>query len=98
MAKLSDRIAQEHLFSYEHLALIFSRSKATIHAAIKEKETEVRAWIEETNLRREARSMALEQLIEEEKQRLRQQQKKTKENKPNKRTNAFCHSGEVYNR
>jgi len=32
-------------YSYEHLGLVFNRSKATIHQAIHEKETQVKAQV-----------------------------------------------------
>jgi len=57
-------------FSYDYLALIFDRSKKSIHDAIKEKEQEVKAILEEAKLRKEARELALRELIEEEKRKL----------------------------
>jgi hypothetical protein len=64
-------------YSYEHLALLFSRSKATIHDAIKQKEIEAKALLSEPSLRLEARKIALEQLIAEEKEKLHQTNEKT---------------------
>jgi hypothetical protein len=61
-------------YSYEDLALIFDRSKASIHAAIKEKETEALAIIQAAKLKSQVTKAALQELIEEEKQRI----KKTK--------------------
>jgi len=57
-------------YSYEDLALIFDRSKATIHGAIKQKETEAKRLLEEAKLRAKAKQIALEQLVREEKMRL----------------------------
>lgn len=56
--------------SMDYLALIFDRSKKTIHDAIKEKEQEAKRIIEEAKLRKEVREIALRELIEEEKQKL----------------------------
>jgi deoxyribose-phosphate aldolase len=56
----------------DYLALIFDRSKSSIHQAIKDKEAEAKAIIEESKLRNKAKKIALEQLIEEEKQKLKQ--------------------------
>ena len=57
-------------FSYEDLSLIFDRSKASIHDAIKEKEVEVKELLEEVSLKAKARALALEELVEEEKKKL----------------------------
>jgi hypothetical protein len=61
-------------FSYDYLALIFDRSKKSIYDAIKEKEQEVKKILEEAKLRKEARDIALRELIEEEKLKLKQKQ------------------------
>jgi hypothetical protein len=58
-------------YSYEDLALIFDRSKASIHAAIEQKETEARAIVQEARLRRIVNAEARRELIEEEKNKLR---------------------------
>lgn len=72
-------------YSYEHLGLVFNRSKATIHQAIHEKETEVKAQIEEARLRMVAKKLALEQLVAEEREKLTTEQN-NREEQPNKRT------------
>jgi len=59
-------------YSMDYLSLIFDRSKSSIHQAIKDKEAEAKAIIEESKLRNKAKEIALEQLIEEEKQKLKQ--------------------------
>ena len=72
-------------FSYEDLSVVFNRSKATIHQAIHEKETEVKAQVEEARLRMEAKKLALEQLVAEEREKLIKEQN-NREEQPNKRT------------
>jgi len=57
-------------YSMDYLALIFDRSKKTIHDCIKEKEAEAKKIIEEAKLRKKAREIALKELIEEEKMKL----------------------------
>ena len=57
-------------YSYEHLALIFDGSKATIHEAIHQKETEVKQLLTEAMLRQKARSIALDELVKEEREKL----------------------------
>jgi len=56
----------------DYLALIFDRSKKTIHDCIKEKEQEAKKILEEAKLRKEAKEIALRELIEEEKLKLKQ--------------------------
>ena len=73
-------------FSYEHLAIMFDRSKATIHDAIRQKESQVKQLLRDSNLRGKARSIALEEMIKEEKLKLLEQ--KQLKNRPNKQTNA----------
>ncbi|MCS7114156.1 MAG: hypothetical protein RMJ15_03425 [Nitrososphaerota archaeon] len=69
--------------SMDYLALIFDRSKKTIHDAIKEKEAEAKRIIGEAKLRKEAREIALRKLIEEEKAKLKQKQEEDRSsNKP----------------
>ncbi|MGB9756484.1 MAG: hypothetical protein ACPLVJ_01720 [Candidatus Bathyarchaeales archaeon] len=58
--------------SMDYLALIFDRSKKTIHDAIREKEAEAKKILEEAKLSKEAREIALRELIEEEKRKLKQ--------------------------
>jgi len=65
-------------YSYEHLALIFVRSKATIYQAIHEKETEVKQLLTEGSLRQKARGLALEELVNEEKEKLKLEQNNQK--------------------
>jgi len=60
--------------SMDYLALIFDRSKKTIHDAIKEKEQEAKKILEEAKLRKEAREIALKELVEEEKEKLKQKE------------------------
>jgi len=59
-------------YSMDYLALIFDKSKSSIHQAIKDKEAEAKAIIEEAKLRTKAKKIALEQLIREEKEKLKQ--------------------------
>jgi hypothetical protein len=59
-------------YSMDYLALIFDRSKKTIHDAIKEREAEAKAILEEAKLRKKAREIALRELVEEEKRKLKQ--------------------------
>lgn len=58
-------------FSYENLALIFARSKASIHGAIRQKQAEAEAILSHVQLRKKAREIALQQLVDEEKEKLR---------------------------
>jgi hypothetical protein len=59
-------------YSMDYLALIFDRSKSSIHEAVRQKGEEAKQLIEEAKLRNKAKKIALEQLIEEEKQKLKQ--------------------------
>lgn len=59
-------------FSYEDLSLIFDVSKATVHEAIKQREEEAKKLIASVQLREKAKEIALEQLVEEEKQKLKE--------------------------
>ena len=61
-------------YSYDDLSVIFDRSKASISAAIDAKETEARAIIQEARLRKTVNKVAFEQLIAEEKIRLKKEQ------------------------
>ena len=72
-------------YSYDDLSLIFDRSKASIHDAIKEKEVEVKELLEEVSLKAKARALALEELVEEEKKKLLEEKGKVDE-ETNKRT------------
>lgn len=54
-------------------------SKATIHEAIRQKEAEVTKLLSEVKLRSKARSIALEEMVQEEKQKILEE--KLKENK-----------------
>ena len=47
-------------YSMDYLSLIFDRSKSSIHQAIKDKEAEAKAIIEEAKLRNKAKRIALE--------------------------------------
>lgn len=66
-------------YSYEDLAVLFDLSKATIHEAIRQKEAEVTKLLSEVKLRSKARSIALEEMVQEEKQKILEE--KLKENK-----------------
>ena len=60
-------------------------SKATIHEAIRQKEAEVTKLLSEVKLRGKARSIALEEMVQEEKQKILEE--KLEENKQtNERT------------
>ena len=56
--------------SYEQLSLIFDKSKATIFTAIQEKGEEAKTLIEQGQLRRNARKLAMKEIIAEEKEKL----------------------------
>jgi len=74
-------------FSYEQLALYFCRSKSTIHQAITQNEIQVKQLLAEVTLRTKAKNLALQDLIAEEREKLREN-KKIRNNYPktNKRT------------
>jgi predicted DNA-binding protein YlxM (UPF0122 family) len=57
-------------YSFDELALVFDRSKATIHECIRQKGAEAKAILSEITLRQEAKNIALEELIKEEKDKL----------------------------
>jgi len=57
-------------YSYEDLAIIFMRSKASIHDAIKDREAKVMRLVEEVNMRGHARSIAFAEMVKEEKLKL----------------------------
>lgn len=61
-------------FSYEDLSLMFDVSKATVHEAIKQKEAEAKGLLVGVKLREKAKEITLEQLIEEEKEKLKLRQ------------------------
>lgn len=56
--------------SFEDLSLIFDRSKASIHSAVLQKETEVKELLREFELRQLAKKAVFEEMKEQEKQRL----------------------------
>ena len=60
--------------SMDYLSLITDKSKKTIFDAIREKEQEAKKILEEAKLRKEAKEIALRELIEEEKLKLKQKQ------------------------
>lgn len=60
-------------FSYEDLSIIFDRSKATIHEAIIRKEAEAKQLLEEARLKEKAKAVAFEQLVKEEKMKLKEE-------------------------
>ena len=66
-------------YSYEDLAVMFVLSKATIHEAIRQKEAETKKLLAEVMTRGVARSIAMEELVKEEKQKILEE--KQKENK-----------------
>jgi hypothetical protein len=71
--------------SYEDSGAMFDLSKATIHEAIRQKEAEVTKLLSEVKLRGKARSIALEEMVQEEKQKILEE--KLKEDKQtNERT------------
>jgi hypothetical protein len=65
-------------YSFEDLALIFDRSKATIHQTIKQKEAEAKAIIQAASQRKEVQKIAMQQLIDEEKEKIKLANKETK--------------------
>jgi hypothetical protein len=65
--------------SFDYLSLIFDRSKSSIHEAISHKEHEAKAILEENILREKAKAIALEQLVAEEKERIKQNNEETNE-------------------
>ena len=72
-------------FSYDQLSIVFCRSKASIHEAIRQREPKAKKLLADVELRKKAKELALEQLIEEEKQKLRQKNQKKTSKQPNKR-------------
>lgn len=68
--KVREKFNKEGFFSYEELAIMFMRSKASIHDAIKDKEAEVQQLMAEVNMRRHARSIAFQEMVKEEKLKL----------------------------
>jgi hypothetical protein len=66
-------------YSYEDLSLVFDRSKASIHEAIKQKETEAKEILLNAKLKSVVRAAALKELIEEEKQKIRTANEETPE-------------------
>jgi hypothetical protein len=58
------------VFSYEHLRIMFDCSKASIHEAIKRKESQAKQLLSQASLKNQAKDIALQQFIEEEKQKL----------------------------
>ena len=66
-------------FSYESLSLVFVRSKASVHSAVRDKGLEAKDLLTGDPLREEARKIAISQLIEEEKAILREKNTQTTE-------------------
>lgn len=66
--------------SYEHLTLIFDKSKATVFEAIKDRGEEAKQLIEEGQLKRTIKRMARDQLIQEEKNRIKTEEQNEREN------------------
>jgi len=73
-------------FSYEHLSVMFNRSKATIHEAIRKKETQAKQLVAEARLRQKAKGMALDQLVHEEKEKLKLEQNSPESSQTNEQT------------
>ena len=63
-------------YSYEDLAIMFNKSKAAIHEAIRQKEAEIKQLLEEAKLLVKAREIALQELVQEEKLKLLEKQPK----------------------
>ena len=59
-------------YSFDDLSLLFDRSKSSIHEAVSHKEREALEILAEANLRVKAKEIALQQLVEEEKERIKQ--------------------------
>jgi hypothetical protein len=78
--RMCDRMQDEdyHFYSYEELAKLFNRSKATIYAVIQNHKDRVRELLDADRVR--ARRIAMERLIEEEKAKLRASDEKEREN------------------
>lgn len=70
--KIQQRMTQEGetWYSYEQLSLIFRRGKSSIFDAIRNKETEVKAIIDNVLMHRTAHRIALEEMVKEEKEKL----------------------------
>jgi len=71
-----EKFNKQAFYSYEQLGLLFMRSKASIHDAIKAREGEIMQLVEEVNMRRHARSIALQEYVAEEKIKLLQKTSK----------------------
>ena len=71
-----DKFNKEGMFTYEQLGLLFMRSKASIHDAIKDREPEIRDITREVNMRSQARSIALQEMVKQEKISLSEQSSK----------------------
>jgi len=56
--------------TYDYLSLIFDRSKASIHQAIREKEREAKQLLQEARLRRKAKQLRMEGWAAEDKKKL----------------------------
>lgn len=73
-------------YSYEHLGVMFDRSKATIFDAIHEKESQARQILKEASMRQEAKSIALDIMVKEEKEKLKKEQNKQKNDQTTEQT------------
>lgn len=73
------------LWTYDLLAIVFNRSKSSIFEAVRKKEPEARKLLEEASLQEEAHKRAVDELVKEEKERLKQQ--KDEETSKTDRTN-----------
>ncbi|MEM3629384.1 MAG: hypothetical protein QXZ02_05265 [Candidatus Bathyarchaeia archaeon] len=72
--KMENPKENDFALSYEDLTIIFDRSKSSIHDAIKQKQPEAKRLLEEAKLRSKAKEIALEELVKEEKEKLKQKQ------------------------
>jgi len=59
-------------YSMDYLALIFNKSKSSIFEAVRQKGEEAKQLIEEAKLRTKAREIAFREIVEQEKEKLKQ--------------------------
>ena len=59
-------------YSMDYLSLIFDKSKSSIFEAVRQKGEEAKQLIEEAKLRTKAKQIAFQQLVEQEKEKLKQ--------------------------
>lgn len=63
----------EQFWSYEHLAVLFDKSKSVIHSAIIKHKVEAKRVVAEARLRKKAKDIALQELVAEEKKKIQNQ-------------------------